>query len=59
MSLDYPNSIPEAMLKLNAGRSYVYLLMQSGKLQFVKQGRRTYIFDTAIAAYLDALKVSA
>ena len=55
--IDRLNDIDIVQVKLGGiGRSNVYRLLSSGELKSVKIGRRRFIPDSAIAAYLESLQ---
>lgn len=54
---DRLNCIEETQNKLgNLGRTRLFGLLSSGELKSVKIGRRRFIPDSAIAAYIQRLK---
>lgn len=58
--LDQLNDVEATGKKLGGlGRTRVFDLIASGQLASVKIGRRRFVPDSAIAAYVESLKASA
>ena len=54
----YP--IPEAREQLGGiGRTMLYELAKTGRIQFVKIGARTFVTDDSIETYLESIEASA
>lgn len=60
MTPDRLNCIEETQNKLgNLGRTRLFSLLATGELKSVKIGRRRFVPDSAIAAYIQQLKTQA
>jgi hypothetical protein len=58
--LDQLNDVEATGVKLGGlGRTRVFDLIASGQLASVKIGRRRFVPDSAIAAYIERLKATA